>query len=152
MKYKSNYTEKLVSYIESDTDYEELLTWIQTQPDMEQPEILRELQTLFMEKHEKTGEKDWLCKANMIADGIDEFEEHTVSIKLAKNLFITQLHDVELDDAKIKAFLTVTRTTLIKAILRNKEEQTEIWDLVHKAIKAEKESGLYDPDHWSEIL
>jgi hypothetical protein len=90
------------------------------------------------ERHEKTGEKDWLEKANMIEEGIDQFEEETLDIKLAENLFITELEKVELDMVQVSLFFITAREAIIENILSNPENNKELWDLAHKAIKAEK--------------
>jgi hypothetical protein len=138
MNNKSKYKEKLVRYLENEDKLGGLMDWIETQPALDQPEILRELKTLFIEHYEKTGEQDWLEKANIIEASIEQFEDSILDDKLAENLFITQLQEVEMPDDKIKDFLTLTRTTLINCILKNDDDNEEIWNLVHKAINAEK--------------
>jgi hypothetical protein len=152
MKNKSKYTEKLVRYLENENKLGGLMDWIETQPALDQPEILRELKNLFIENHEKTGEQDWLEKANIIEASIEQFEDSILDDKLAENLFITEIQGVLNDTEKIKEFLALTRTTLINCILKSSDDNKEIWALVHKAIKAEEESNLYDPDNWSAIM
>jgi hypothetical protein len=78
------------------------------------------------ERHEKTGEKDWLEKANIIAEGVDQFEEETLDIKLAANLFITELKKVELDMEQVALFFIPAREALIKKILSNPENNKEL--------------------------
>lgn len=146
------YTKHLLYYLDKDEDYTNMMDWITEQPDLDQPDILRELTAMMKERHEKTGEKDWLEKANIIDEGIDQFEEETLDIKLAENLFITELEKVELDKEQVVLFLNVAREALIENILSNPENNKELWDLVHKTIKAEKSSGLYDPANWSAIF
>lgn len=141
------YRERLLYYLDKDEDYAAMLDWVK-----EQPDILRELTTILKELHEKTGEKDWLEKANIIEEGIDQFEEETLDIKLAENLFITELEKVEMDMEQVALFFIAAREALIKNILSNPENNEEFWELAHKAIKAEKSSDLHDPDNWSAIL
>jgi hypothetical protein len=129
-----------------------MIEWIEEQPDLDQPDIFRELTAIMKERHEKTGEKDWLEKANIIEEGIDQFEEETLDIKLAENLFITELEKVELDMEQVALFFIAAREALIENILSNPEDNKELWDLAHKTIKAEKSAGLYDPANWSAIF
>jgi hypothetical protein len=53
---------------------------------------------------------------------------------------------------QVALFFIAAREALIKKILSNPENNEELWDLVHKTRKAEKSSGLHDPDNWSAIL
>jgi hypothetical protein len=152
MNKKSKYREQLLYYLDKDEDYAAMLDWVKEQPDLDQPDILRELTAMMKERHEKTGEKDWLEKANMIEEGIDQFEEETLDIKLAVNLFITELEKVELDMEQVALFFIAAREALIENILSNPENNKELWNLVYKTIKAEKSSGLYDPANWGAIL
>ena len=152
MNKKNKYWEQLLYYLDKDENYAAMLDWVKKQPDLDQPDILRELTAILKERHEKTGEKDWLEKANMIEEGIDQFEEETLDIKLSENLFITELEKVELDMEQVALFFIAAREALIENILYNSENNNELWDLAHKTIKAEKSSGLYDPDNWSAIL
>jgi hypothetical protein len=66
MNKKSKYREQLLYYLDKDEDYADMLDWVTEQPDLDQPDILKELTAIMKERHEKTGEKDWLEKANMI--------------------------------------------------------------------------------------
>lgn len=152
MNKKSKYREQLLYYLDREEEYNTMIEWIEGQPELDQPDILRELTAIMKERHEKTGEKDWLEKANMIEEGIDQFEEETLDIKLAENLFITELEKVDFDPEKVALFLNVARKGIIKSILSNPENKEELWDLAHKTIKAEKSLGLYDPANWSAIF
>lgn len=146
------YRERLLYYLDKDEDYIAMMDWVKKQPDLDQPEILRQLTAILKERHEKTGEKDWLEKANIIEEGIDQFEEETLDIKLAENLFITELEKVELDMEQVALFFITVRKAIIENILSNSKNKEELWDLAHKAIKTEKSSGLYDPANWSAIF
>lgn len=53
---------------------------------------------------------------------------------------------------QVALFFIAAREALIKNILSNSENNKELWDLAHKAIKAEKSSGLYDPANCTAIL
>jgi hypothetical protein len=152
MNRTTKYTEQLLYYLDRDEDFTAMMDWIEEQPDLDQSDILRELKTIFIERNEKTGERDWLEKAKLLEGMIDEFEDSILDDKLTKALFITEMQRVLSDTVKVKEFLSFTRNVLIKSILTNPDDNEVMWDFVHKTIKAEKESGLYDPENWSAIL
>jgi hypothetical protein len=152
MNEKSKYREQLLYYLDKDENYAAMLDWVTEQPDLDQPDILRELTAIMKERHEKTGEKDWLEKANIIEEGIDQFEEETLDEKLHKALFMMQFDNVDFDPEKVALFLIAAREALIENIISNPENNKELWDLAHKTIKAEISSGLYDPSNWSAIF
>jgi hypothetical protein len=152
MNKKSKYWEQLLYYLDKDENYVAMLDWVTEQPDLDQPDILRELTAIMKERHEKTGEKDWLEKANIIEEGIDQFEEETLDEKLHKALFMMQFDNVDFDPEKVALFLIAAREALIENIISNPENNKELWDLAHKTIKAEISSGLYDPSNWSAIF
>jgi hypothetical protein len=152
MNKKSKYREQLLYYLDKDEDYAAMLDWVKKQPDLDQPDILRELTAIMKERHEKTGEKDWLEKANIIEEGVDQFEEEILDEKVHKALFMMQFDNVDFAPEKVALFLIAAREGIIKIILSTPENNKELWDLAHKTIKAEKSSGLYDPSNWSAIF
>lgn len=148
----SKYTEKLLQFLENEANYPALLEWIKELPAIDQPDVLREMQAFFKEKYLKTGEQDWLDKANFIANGIDDFEEEILDEKLDKALFMMQFDNVEFEAEKIALFLIKSRAAVIKIILSNPENIKEMMKIAQQIIKLEKESGIYDPSNWSEIF
>lgn len=152
MNKPTKYTEELLHFLENEENYPEMIEWIEDLPELDQPDVLREMEAIFKDRHLKTGEQDWLDKANYIADGIGDFEEEILDEKLHKTLFMMQFDNVEFDAEQVALFFIAAREALIKNILSNPENNKELWDLAHKAIKAEKSSGLHDPENWSAIL
>lgn len=154
----SKYRKTLLQFLDIDTDIKNIMNWIESQPDLEQPDILRELRSIFLEKHEKTGETHWLNFAKHIEDGVDEFEEEILDEKLHKNLICGELEnafkDVELTLENVTAFASFSRETLIKKFLTEPEQKTnkKFWDAVRLAIKFEKKAGIYEEVNWSAIM
>jgi hypothetical protein len=116
------------------------------------PIILRELKSVFKERYDKTGEQDWLEKAKLLEGIVNEFEESILNEILSEALVITEVDKMYNDTEKIESFLTKVREPLIESILSNHGNSDDILDLANKTIKAEKESGLYDPANWSAIF
>lgn len=146
------YIEQLLYFIDTAEDNKTMIEWLEEQPELDQPFILRELKAIYEKRYEKTGESNWLDKAKFIAVNIDKFEEEILDEKLHKALFMMQFDNVDFDPEKVALFLIAAREGIIKIILSNPENNKELWDLAHKTIKAEKSSGLYDPDNWSAIF
>ena len=112
MNKPSKYTEELLYFLEDEENYPEMIDWIEEQPELDQPDILREMEAIFKDRYLKTGEKDWLDKANFIANGIDDFEEEILDKKLDKALFMMQFGKLELEPEKVILFLNKLSYTL----------------------------------------
>jgi hypothetical protein len=152
MNKNSIYREQLLYYLNRDENYDAMIDWVEEQPDLDQPDIFRELTAILKERHQKTGEKDWFEKAILFEGIIDQFEEEILDSKLAENLFITEFEKVGVDPEQLKLFFIAAREAIIENVLASPEDNKELWFLARKAIKAEKESGLYDPVNWSAIF
>lgn len=148
----SKYTKELLRFLENEENYPKMIEWIEELPELDQPDVLREIEAFFKERHLKTGEQDWLEKANLIANGVDNFEEEILGHKLAKALFSMRFQDMEIDPAKFELFIIEVRENLIKSILSNPDCEKKVWDLVYKIIEVEKESGFYNAVNWSAII
>jgi hypothetical protein len=146
------YREELLCFLDRDEDFSNMQEWINSQPEFNQPDIYRELQAIFKELYEKTGEKDWIEKAKQIADNIDAFEDVLLDEKLAKALFRIELEKIEFDPEKASEFLALIREPIIKSIISNTEDNKEMREIAQKAIESEKKLGIYDPANWIDIL
>ena len=146
------YTEKLLQFLEREENYPAMLEWIENLPELDQPDVFREIQAFYKERHLKTGEQDWLDKANLIANGLDDFQEEILNNKLDKALFMMQFDNVEFESEQVELFLFQSREAVIKIILSNPENRKEMMKIAQQIIKLEKESGVYEPANWIEIL
>jgi hypothetical protein len=146
------YRQKLLKFIDSDDESDRLVDWIVTQPDLEQPDILRELVTLFQERYEKTGEEFWLEKKLFVEKNISEFEESILDDKLAQNLLITSINELDLDMDKVNSSIIKIREYIIVCVTINAENKEEMIELAKKVIAFEHTNGTYDPANWSSIL
>jgi hypothetical protein len=146
------YTEKLLQFLEREENYPAMLEWIENLPELDQPDVFREMQAFYKERHLKTGEQDWLDKANLIANGLDDFQEEILNNKLDKALFMMQFDNVEFESEQVELFLFQSREAVIKIILSNPENRKEMMKIAQQIIKLEKESGVYEPANWIEIL
>lgn len=152
MSKPSKYTEQLLQYLESDENYTAMLDWIETLPEIDQPGVFREMEAVFKERYLKTGEQDWLDKANLIANGVADFEEEILDNKLEKALFMMQFDNRDFETEKVELFLIESRKAIIRIYLSNPDNRIEIIKIVRKLIKLEKELGIYDNINWIAIL
>jgi hypothetical protein len=47
-------------FLENEENYPEMIEWIENLPELDQPDVLREMAAVFKDRHLKTGEQDWL--------------------------------------------------------------------------------------------
>lgn len=146
------YREKLVKLIDFDDESDRLTDWIVEQPALEQPDILRELVMLFQEKYEKTGEQFWLEKKLYVEKNIPGFEESILDDKLAENLLITSINELDLDIDKVNAGIIKIREYIIACLDINADNADEMLELAKKTIAFEHTTGTYDPANWEPIL
>jgi hypothetical protein len=149
---QSKYTAELLHFLENEENYPEMIEWIEELPELDQPNILREIEAIFKDRYEKTGEQDWLDKANFIAIGIDDFEEDILDQKLDKALFMMQFDNVEIDNEKVIPFLIQARKDIIKKFLTNPTNKKALKKAALELIKMEKQAGYYNPSNWEKMF
>jgi len=146
------YREKLLKFIDSYDESDSMTDWIVAQPALEQPDILRELVMIFEERYEKTGEKFWLEKKLYVEKNIDNFEESILDDKLAENLLITSINELDLDMDKVNTGIIKLREYIIACVVVKADNAEEMLELAEKVIAFEHTNCTYDPANWSPIL
>lgn len=145
MNQPTKYTELILNFLDSEEKNMAMIGWVEELPDLEQPDVFREIAAILRDRHEKTGDKDGLKLVHLIENGIDQFEEDILDEKLDKALFMMQFDKVEINEEQILTFLIEARKLLIKSFQSNPEDSKELRKLAIKAIKVEKDCGLYTP-------
>ena len=146
------YREKLLKFIDSYDESDSMTDWIVAQPALEQPDILRELVMIFEERYEKTGEKFWLEKKLYVEKNIDNFEESILDDKLAENLLITSINELDLDMDKVNTGIIKLREYIIACVVVKADNAEEMLELAEKVIAFEHTNCTSDPANWSPIL
>ena len=152
MNQPTKYTELILNFLESEENYTAMIEWVEELPDLEQSAVFREIAAILRDRHEKTGDKDCLKLAHLIENGIDQFEEDILDEKLDKALFMMQFDNVEINEEQVLPFLIEARKLLIKCFLSNPEDSKELRKIALKAIKVERNCGIYDPANWKKIF
>nr|WP_315211936.1 hypothetical protein [uncultured Flavobacterium sp.] len=145
------FKEKIKSYLgenEQDTD---LMGWINAQPELDQPDILRALTSLMIENFDIKPDLDREEVLAIVDEKIQEFEESILDKKLHESLFIMEMEERITDEETFGYYLDFIRQEVITRIVSNPENQ-ENWDLAHKIIQMEKDLGIYNPDNWKAII
>ena len=142
---------KIKSYLgenEQDTD---LMGWINAQPELDQPDILRALTSLMIENFNIKPDLDQEEVLATIDEKIQNFEESILDNKLHESLFKMEMEERITDEETFGYYLDFTRQEVITRIVSNPENQ-ENWDIANKIIQMEKDSGFYNPDNWKTIF
>ena len=145
------FKEKIKSYLGENEQDADLMGWINAQPELDRPDILRALNALLLENFDTKPGVDREDVLAIINEKIQEFEESILDKKLHESLFKMEMEERITDEETFGYYLDFTRQEVITRIVSNPENQ-ENWDIAHKIIQMEKDSGFYNPDNWKAII
>jgi hypothetical protein len=145
------FKEKIKSYLGENEQDADLMGWINAQPELDQPDILRALTSLMIENFNIKPDLDQEEVLATIDEKIQNFEESILDNKLHESLFKMEMEERITDEETFGYYLDFTRQEVITRIVSNPENQ-ENWDIANKIIQMEKDSGFYNPDNWKTIF
>ena len=145
------FKEKIISYLGENEQDADLMSWMNAQPELDRPDILRALNSLLLENFDIKPDLDREEVLAIVDEKIQEFEESILDKKLNESLFIMEMEERITDEETFGYYLDFTRQEVITRIVSNPENR-ENWDIAHKIIKMEKDSGFYNPDNWKAII
>ena len=145
------FKEKIKSYLGENNQNTDLMSWMNAQPELDQPDILRALNSLLLENFNTKPGVDREAVLAILDEKIQDFEESILDKKLHESLFKMEMEEKITDEETFGYYLDFTRQEVITRIVSNPENQ-ENWDLAHKIIQMEKDSGFYNPDNWKAII
>lgn len=145
------FKEKIKSYLAENEQDADLMGWINAQPELDQPDILRALTSLMIENFNIKPDLDQEEVLATIDEKIQNFEESILDKKLHESLFKMEMEERITDEETFGYYLDFTRQEVITRIVSNPENQ-ENWDIANKIIQMEKDSGFYNPDNWKTIF
>ena len=61
MNNHSKYTEELLRFMENEENYPEMIEWIEELPELDQPDVLREIKAVFKDNYLNTSEQHSLA-------------------------------------------------------------------------------------------
>lgn len=144
------YREKLMEFINSN-NAEAAINWMQQQPTLEQPDILRVFKQILAEKIEKAGLTDQLKELDNLDIKTDAFEDAILEEQLALLKYEMAKEEAEKHKEKMIQSAEGMRAYAIECILTNASNAPEMRELAKKIIKFEKDAGIYDAENWKGI-
>ena len=147
---KTKYTEKINCYLEGDAPDEEMMEWVEQQPLIDQPDILREFKKLCQERIAKVGILDFDFED--IDEQIKVYEETILTEKLAEANLVMAQQDLDKQMQELDETVAGVRRYVIDCIINNEENAEAMKELAQKLIAGEKENDVYDENNWKEIL
>ncbi len=146
----TKYTKKIIYYLESDSPDEEMMEWVEKQPLIDQPDILREFKKLCQEKFDKVGIFNFDFEE--IDRQIEVYEEAILTEKLAEANLVMAQQDLDKQMQLIDETVAGVRKYVIDCIINNEENAEAMKELAQKIIAGEKKNDVYDENNWKEIL
>ena len=147
---RTKYTEKIIYYLEGNAPDEEMMEWVEQQPLIDQPDILREFKKLCQERFEKVGIFDFDFED--MDERIARYEEAILTEKLAEANLVMAQQDLDKQMQKVDETIAGVRRYVIDCIINNEENAEAMKELAQKLIVDEKENDVYDENNWKEIL
>ena len=144
------YREKLMEFINSN-NAEAAINWMQQQPTLEQPDILRVFKQILAEKIEKAGLTDQLKELDNLDIKTDAFEDAILEEQLALLKYEMAKEEAEKHKEKMIQSAEGMRAYAIECILTNASNAPEMRELAKKIIQFEKDAGIYDAENWKGI-
>ena len=147
---KTKYTEKILFYLEGDAPDEEMMQWVEQQPLIDQPDILREFKKIVEERFAKIGIFDFDFED--IDEQIAVYEEAILTEKLAEANVVMAQQDLDKSMVELNQTVAGVRKYVINCIINNEENAEAMKELAQKMIAGEKENDVYDENNWIAIL
>ena len=147
---KTKYTEKIIYYLEGDSPDQEMMEWVEQQPLIDQPDILREFKKLCQERFAKVGIFDFDFED--IDAFIENYEEAILTEKLAEANLVMAQQDLDKQMLLVDETVAGVRKYVIDCIINNEENAEAMKELAQKLIAGEKENDVYNDENWKQIL
>lgn len=145
------YRDKIIELIRSDNN-EEFINWVQQQPLIEQPDIMREFKQIMTELLENAGITEELKDLEDFDKKADAYEESILDEQLASLKLDIAKSDLDKQMEEVFTVVEGMREYVIECIVTNADNAAEMRELAQHIIHFEKESGTYDPKNWEAIL
>lgn len=147
------YRDKLLELIFEDDD-DAMISWITSQPIIDQPDIFRELKLISEEAALANGDdiNEVIPTFHAFDNAIDDYEDKVLDEKLAEAQYVMALEEQEKAFAEMDEKLVGIRRYLMDCIINNEPNATEFLEAVKKMIASEKENQLFEPNNWADIL
>ncbi len=146
------YREKLQKLINEGTA-QEFQEWLISQPELDQPAIMRELKQLGNLTPEEGGGNilDTLEEFKAYDSVMDKYEDAILDQKLAKQEFIMVEEELNKHVQQMRKTHPNLREYIIESILKNEPNAALMRRLAQKIIALEKIDNSYNPENWKQL-
>ena len=147
MKYKSQ-----LLYLLSQYSDEAITNWIQEQPLLEQPDILRELKELVQELAKEANiQLDDVEDLESFSKDIDLYEDKILDEKLAEAMLVKAMLDRDKSAKEMFEAVEGVGDYIIDCVVTNAPNAEAMRELAKHVIKFEKDAGIFNPQKWEVI-
>lgn len=143
------YKNRIISYLEEYKHDADVIEWIGTQPEEEQPNYLRGLKILLSEMAILNEPQVEL--SNELDDKIEQFEISMLARKYDKAQFVEEIKKRYTTEDAFGNFMKIHKEAL-KSKIESNPKNEELLEFAQKFIQLEKNEGSYNPDDWKSIL
>ena len=145
-----NYREKILELICSDDDTA-FFTWLEQQPLILQPDIMREFEAIARIVAEEMGDDAMMKEVESYATRIENYEEAIQEEQLAsvQTMLAVQARDEALQ--QMENALDGSRQYIIGCIINQEPNAKDMLELARKLVDLEKKDGYHDPENWKAI-
>lgn len=147
---KTKYTEKIIYYLEADVADEAFMQWVEQQPLLDQPDIMREFKQIVTKRLNERGIFDYDFED--MDEDIANYEDKILDEKLAEANLVMAMQDQEKQMKIIDETVAQVREYIINCIINKEENAEAMKELAAKVIASEKETGVYEEKNWLAIL
>jgi Mg2+ and Co2+ transporter CorA len=146
------YREQLL-YLILDENENAMMEWIEKQPLLEQPDILRELKEIAIEMANENGDdiNEVIDGFESFKDEIDNYEDKILDEKLAEANYVMALDNQEKAAKDMFEAVEGMREYVIECITTNAPNAEAMRELAKQIIKFEVDAGVYNPENWAAI-
>lgn len=141
------YREKILELI-FDEDEEAFVKWTQSQPRIEQPDVLREYRQICIELIEAKGREVPKDIFDSLEQKTNSYEDAILNEQLASLKYDLALKERDNTLQKFLEEYNKLKDDIRLSIKTNREDKEILMDLAKDLIITEKENDMYDPETW----
>lgn len=145
MKYKDK-----INQLISEGSQAEFLEWLQSQPEMEQVEIMRELKQLTLEFSKKINFniREDVPLMEQYDKKMDAYEDGILDLRLADDMMARVSEVMENHIRKMAKANNGVREHIIYCIVNDEPNAPQMKILAQKMIALEKKENFHNPEKW----
>lgn len=146
-----DYSKKLQELISAGDD-KVLMDWIEAQPLILQPDIMREFKDTMAKLFEEQGLVEELELLKEFEKGTDKYEQAILDEQLAALKVDMAIKQADKSNEEMIETVALMREYVIECITTKADNADAMRELSVLIIKFEKDAGRYNPENWKSIL